>query len=315
MFCEFPVAIENKYKHMKPTLLILAAGMGSRYGGLKQMDRVGPSGATIIDYSMYDAIKAGFGKIVFVIRRDIENEFRELFINKLRGKVEADYVFQDIDKVPQGISYNHDRRKPWGTAHAVLAAREAVSEPFAVINADDFYGRHSFQVMMEFLMDEKVKGEMAMVGFRLDKTLSEHGKVSRGVCRVSEEHTLVHITERTDIENSPEGIRFLNELGKPVYLSGEETVSMNFWGFRPWVFDPLKGHFSDFLKQYGHEPQKEYYIPDMVMALIGQRKVVKVLNSGESWFGVTYRDDTPVVESRIRELVEQGVYPASLWEG
>jgi len=299
---------------IKPTLVILAAGIGSRYGGLKQMDRVGPSGETIIDYSIYDAIRAGFGKIVFVIRREIEDDFKEAFIDKLSDKIEVDYVFQEIDMVPPGIEVSKDRNKPWGTAHAILVAENKVKEPFAVINADDFYGSKSFHTVAEFLKGNQPESEYSMVGFQLDKTLSEHGQVARGVCEENSEAYLEGVVERTNIVKSPEGIMFRDENDQPVYLSGSETVSMNFWGFQPSVFAHLNSYFAKFVAEFGNDPKKEFFIPIMIMDLIHKGVArVKVLQSGENWFGVTYKEDKEAVMQKLREKVDNGVYPENLW--
>lgn len=299
---------------IKPTLVILAAGIGSRYGGLKQMDRVGPSGETIIDYSIYDAIRAGFGKIVFVIRREIEDDFKEAFIDKLSDKIEVDYVFQEIDMVPPGIEVSENRKKPWGTAHAILVAENKVKEPFAVINADDFYGSKSFQTVAEFLKGNQSESEYSMVGFQLNKTLSEHGQVARGVCEENSEAYLEGVVERTNIVKSPEGIMFTDEKDQPVYLSGFETVSMNFWGFQPSVFAHLNSYFAKFIAEFGNDPKKEFFIPIMIMDLIHKGIArVKVLQSGEKWFGVTYKEDKEAVMQKLREKVDSGEYPESLW--
>jgi len=300
---------------MQPTLLILAAGMGSRYGGLKQMDRVGPSGETIIDYSIYDALRAGFGKMIFVIREEIESDFREVFLKKLEGKVEIDYVFQDLKMIPEGFLVPGNREKPWGTGHAVWVSREKVKEPFAVINADDYYGPRSYQVMEKFLSDHRGAADYSMVGFQLDKTLSDFGKVARGVCETNQEGYLTGITERTNIEKTNEGILFMGEQGKPVYLKGDEVVSMNFWGFQPSVFDYLDRYFTEFLNEHAVEPKAEFFIPVPVMKLIRSAEAnVKVLQSGESWFGVTYREDKASVIKKIREKVDAGIYPENLWK-
>ena len=298
---------------IKPTLVILAAGIGSRYGGLKQMDRVGPSGETIIDYSIYDAIRAGFGKIVFVIRREIEKDFKEVFIDKLTGKIEIDYVFQEIDMVPPGIDVSN-RKKPWGTGHAILVAEEKVKEPFAVINADDFYGSKSFLTIAEFLKDDYTENEYSMVGYKLDKTLSDHGHVARGVCEENQNGYLNGIVERTNIVRSPEGIMFTDENDNPVYLTGSETVSMNFWGFQPSAFSFLNKYFTEFITENSNHPKKEFFIPIMVMDLIKKGDAsVKVLQSGEKWFGVTYKEDKETVMQKLRAKVDSGEYPEKLW--
>ena len=300
---------------MQPTLLILAAGMGSRYGGLKQMDRVGPSGETIIDYSIYDALRAGFGKIVFVIREEIENDFREVFLQKLKGKVEIEYVFQDLKMIPEGFSVSGDREKPWGTGHAVWVSKEKIKEPFAVINADDYYGPRSYQVMEKFLSDHRGPADYSMVGFQLDKTLSDFGKVARGVCETNQEGYLTGIAERTNIEKTGRGIHYLDERHQPVLLNGNEVVSMNFWGFQPPVFDFFHRYFTEFLKEHAVEPKAEFFIPVPVMKMVSSAEAnVKVLQSEESWFGVTYREDKASVIRKIREKVDAGIYPENLWK-
>jgi UTP-glucose-1-phosphate uridylyltransferase len=263
---------------MKPTLLILAAGMGSRYGGLKQMDKVGPSGETIIDYSIYDAIRAGFGKVVFVIRREIEEEFKEVFIDRLKGKIDIDYVFQELTMVPNGITVPENRKKPWGTGHAIMVAEEKINEPFAVINADDFYGSQSFGVIAKFLRNNQNENDYAMVGYQLDKTLSDFGHVARGVCKADENGFLQEVTERTNIQRTEKGIVFTGDNEEEVILSGNETVSMNFWGFKTSVFTWLKKYFAEFIKEYGNEPKSEFFIPILVMELIKIKQAnVKVL--------------------------------------
>jgi UTP-glucose-1-phosphate uridylyltransferase len=298
----------------KPTLLVLAAGIGSRYGGLKQMDQVGPSGEAIIDYSIYDAMQAGFGKIVFVIRKDIEKEFKEVFIDKLKDRIEVDYVFQHIDMVPKGVRFSSARKKPWGTGHAVLVAEQKINEPFAVINADDFYGSGSYRVMADFLTNSSDIHKYSMVGYRLDRTLSDHGYVARGVCETNKESYLKIVTERTRIEKENNKIIFIDEYGVKTGLTGSETVSMNFWGFNTSVFDYLNKHFIKFMTENSDNLKAEFFIPDMIADLIMKNTArVKVLNTDESWFGVTYREDKPVVIESIRELISKGVYPSRLW--
>lgn len=300
--------------NIKPTLLVLAAGIGSRYGGLKQMDQVGPSGETIIDYSIYDAMQAGFGKVVFVIREDIEKDFKEVFIDKLKDRIEVDYVFQHIDMVPKGVRFSSARKKPWGTGHAVIVAEQKINEPFAVINADDFYGGSSYRVMADFLTNSSDINEYSMVGYRLDRTLSDHGYVARGVCETNKESYLKIVTERTKIEKENNKIIFTDEDGTKTALTGSEIVSMNFWGFNTSVFDYLNKHFIKFMTENSSNPKAEFFIPDMIADLIKKNTAkVKVLNTDESWFGVTYREDKPVVIESIRELVCKGVYPSKLW--
>lgn len=300
--------------NIKPTLLVLAAGIGSRYGGLKQMDQVGPSGETIIDYSIYDAMQAGFGKVVFVIREDIEKDFKEVFIDKLKDRIEVDYVFQHIDMVPKGVRFSSARKKPWGTGHAVIVAEQKINEPFAVINADDFYGGSSYRVMADFLTNSSDINEYSMVGYRLDRTLSDHGYVARGVCETNKESYLKIVTERTKIEKENNKIIFTDEDGTKTALTGSEIVSMNFWGFNTSVFNYLNKHFIKFMTENSSNPKAEFFIPDMIADLIKKNTAkVKVLNTDESWFGVTYREDKPVVIESIRELVCKGVYPSKLW--
>ena len=279
------------------------------------MDQVGPSGETIIDYSIYDALRAGFGKIVFVIREEIENDFREVFLHKLKGKVEIEYVFQDLKMIPEGFSVPGDREKPWGTGHAVWVSKEKINEPFAVINADDYYGPRSYRVMEKFLSVQREPTDYSMVGFQLDKTLSDFGKVARGVSETNRENYLSGITERTNIEKTNEGILFMSEQGKPVYLKGDEVVSMNFWGFQPPVFEFFDRYFAEFLKEHAGEPKAEFFIPVPVMKMVKRGEAtVKVLQSGESWFGVTYRKDKASVIEKIKEKVEAGIYPENLWK-
>ena len=302
---------------MKPTLLILAAGIGSRYGGLKQLDRLGPSGETIIDYSIYDAIRAGFGKIVFVIRESIEKEFREVYVDRLKDKIETDCVFQEIWKVPEGVNFSKERQKPWGTGHAVLMAAELIDTPFAVINADDFYGRSSFQAICDYYADwtPGQEDEYCMVGYDIGNTLSEHGAVSRGVCLADKDSYLVGVTERTKIERSPEGIAYRDENDIPVFIPENTIVSMNFWGFTPSFFGYLKTGFFEFMGKNAGNPKAEFYIPSVVNDLIGSGKcTLKVLESREKWFGITYREDRELVVAKIRELVDRSIYPGNLWE-
>lgn len=296
-----------------PTLLVLAAGIGSRYGGLKQMDQVGPSGETIIDYSIYDAVRAGFGKVVFVIRRDIENDFKKIFINKLKDRIEVDYVFQETNMVPKGVSFSSGRNKPWGTGHAVLVAEQKINGPFAVINADDFYGSGSYRIMADFLTSSSDDAEYSMVGYRLDRTLSDHGYVARGVCEAGHESYLRIVNERTRIEIEQGEIIFTDD-GLITRLTGNETVSMNFWGFKKPVFEHLNKYFTQFVIENSDDPKAEFFIPLLITGLIEEDKVkVKILKTDESWFGITYREDKPGVIENIKELVKKGVYPSKLW--
>lgn len=296
-----------------PTLLVLAAGIGSRYGGLKQMDQVGPSGETIIDYSIYDAVRAGFGKVVFVIRRDIENDFKKIFVDMLKDRIEVDYVFQETNMVPKGVSFSSGRNKPWGTGHAVLVAEQKINGPFAVINADDFYGSGSYRIMADFLTSSSDDAEYSMVGYRLDRTLSDHGYVARGVCEAGHESYLKIVNERTRIEIEQGEIIFTDD-GLITRLTGNETVSMNFWGFKKPVFEHLNKYFTQFVIENSDDPKAEFFIPLLITGLIEEDKVkVKILKTDESWFGITYREDKPGVIENIKELVRKGVYPSKLW--
>ena len=300
---------------MKPTLFVLAAGMGSRYGGLKQLDGLGPNGETIMDYSIYDAIKAGFGKIVFVIRPSFEQDFRDVVLNKFNGLIDTDLVFQEISNVPEGCSYTPEREKPWGTNHAVLMGKDAIKEPFAVINADDFYGQESFAVLADFLTNVVGKtNEYCMVGYHVGNTLSESGAVSRGVCVVDENGLLQNVVERTHIEEKGGKINFLDEKGEEVAIPANTPVSMNMWGFTPDYFDYSLAFFKDFLAEHGQKLKSEFYIPLAVNELIVQGKAsCKVLDTPSKWFGVTYAEDRPQVVLKINELIRKGVYPKNLF--
>jgi len=296
-----------------PTLLILAAGMGSRYGGLKQIDSVGPHGETIIDYSIYDAIRAGFGKLVFVIRRDIEQQFKEIIGTRFEKRIVVEYVFQELDKLPPGYSVPEGRTKPWGTTHAILMAAEVILERFAVINADDFYGAQSYRLLARHLQSESV--EYAMVGFILRNTLSDFGSVARGVCRVDGDNHLQNVVELTKIERDGVRARNIGADGLISQLTGNELVSMNMWGFTPRVFNQLREHFQGFLKSNSLDTKSENYIPSTVNDLIvAGRARVKVLRTDDSWFGVTYREDRPRVVESIRQLIKRGTYPERLWQ-
>ncbi|WP_461632832.1 nucleotidyltransferase family protein [Labilibaculum euxinus] len=298
---------------MKPTLLVLAAGMGSRYGGLKQIDPIGPTNETIIDYSIHDAIEAGFGKIVFVIRESFEEEFKELFNAKLAGKIEVDYVNQEIGKVPEGSVYNLEREKPWGTGHAILMAKDCINEPFAVINADDYYGVEAFTTIAEYLSNTITDEENCMVGYQLGNTISENGSVSRGVCGTNENDHLTAVVERTHIEKLENGIAY-KENEEWVQLVPQTTVSMNFWGFTPKLFDYLEAQFILFLKEEGDQLKSEFFIPSVVANIIKDGKTqVKVLKSDAQWFGVTYREDKEKAVKAIGKLIEKGTYPSKLW--
>lgn len=298
---------------MKPTLLVLAAGMGSRYGGLKQVDPVGPSGETIVDYSIHDALGAGFGRVVFVIRRDIEKTFREVVGKRFEKKTEVAYAFQELDMIPTGFMFPPTRTKPWGTGHAILIAENCVRGPFAVINGDDFYGAASFRVLADFLSHADSPDDFAMVGFTLRKTLSEHGTVSRGVCECDAKGFLRTVTEYTRITRAGTGGRHEGGDGAARDFTGDEMVSMNLWGFTPSIFAHIRGQFVEFLKTRVAEEKSEFYIPSVVNRLVAEGQVrVKVLPTDAEWFGVTYPEDRPRVAAAVRRLVEAGVYPKSL---
>lgn len=297
---------------MQPSLLILAAGMGSRYGGLKQIDPVGPSGETLMDYSVYDALRAGFGKLIFVIRRDIERAFRETVGRRFEERVAVDYVFQELDQVPSDFPIPPNRTKPWGTGHALLAGAPAVKEPFAAINADDLYGAESFRLLAEHLRSPGQ--DYAMVGFILRNTLSEFGSVARGVCGVDSEEVLQSVVELTRIEKHGSGAQYTDPAGQTHVLTGDETVSLNMWGFHPSIFEHLRQQFEGFLHNHGREPKAEFYVPSVVNALVSEGQArVKVLRTPDSWFGITYRADREAVMVGIRNLVARGAYPEKLW--
>jgi hypothetical protein len=296
----------------KPALLVLAAGIGSRYGGLKQIEPVGPTGETILDYSIYDALRAGFGKVVFVIRRDIQAAFQKCVGVRFEKRLPVAYVFQELDRLPAGFRVPPDRQKPWGTGHAILMAAQAIQEPFAVINADDFYGSRSYQLLAAHLCSGSP--DYAMVGFVLKNTLSEFGTVARGVCRTTPDDFLESVTEITGIARDGLAARHTTPDGTTRPLTGEETVSMNLWGFTPGIFAHLEREFSGFLQEHGAEPKAEFYIPSVVNTLVAQRQVrLKVLRTVDAWFGVTYREDHPRVVEGIRRLINEGAYPENLW--
>lgn len=300
---------------MKPTLFILAAGMGTRYGGLKQLDGVGPGGDTIMDYSVYDAVRAGFGKIVFVIREVFGKEFKEQVVAKYESIVPVDIVYQSVDDLPEGFVCPAGREKPWGTNHAVLMGAKVVKEPFAVINADDFYGRHSFQVLADALTRaEGTQGKYCMVGYYLGNTLSESGTVSRGVCSVDEHGKLRTVVERKDIERGDDGQIVFEEEGRKTPLADNTLVSMNMWGFTPDYFVHSEKAFVDFLKENIDSAKGEFYIPSVVNDLITTSKATcDVLETSSQWFGVTYPEDRPVVVANLKKLVEAGEYPEKLF--
>jgi NDP-sugar pyrophosphorylase family protein len=295
-----------------PTLLVLAAGMGSRYGGLKQIDPVGPAGETIIDYSIFDALRAGFGKLVFVIRKDIEQQFRESVGARFEKRVAVDYVFQALEDIPSRFSVPAGRTKPWGTTQAILLALNAIHEPFTAINADDFYGADGYRSLAGHLTSGSA--DYAMVGFVLRNTLSDFGSVARGVCQVSSDGYLEHIAELTKVERDGNGARNTDASGTVTKFTGDEPVSMNMWGFTPRVFDQLRERFEKFLEADSADLKSECYIPNTVGELVRSGEArVKVLRSRDSWFGVTYREDRPRVVESIRGLIAQGLYPESLW--
>ena len=295
----------------EPTLLVLAAGMGSRYGGLKQIDPIGANGETIIDYSIYDAMRAGFGKAVFVIRREIEEQFKQFVGSRFEKRIAVEYVFQELDKLPAGFAVPPHRTKPWGTGHAILMAADAIHGPFAAINADDFYGAASFRVLADHL--KSGSAEFAMVGFVLRNTLSEFGTVARGVCRTTNGGFLESVTELTRIERHGTGAKATGPDGKLLRLSGDESVSMNMWGFGPSLFGELRSRFVEFLQKHGAEEKAEFYIPSAVNEIVQAKHArVKVLRTPDSWFGVTYREDRPFVVKGIRELIARGEYPEKL---
>jgi hypothetical protein len=301
---------------MKPTLLVLAAGMGSRYGGVKQIDPVGPSGEAIIDYSIYDSIRTGFGRVVFVVRREIEDDVRAFFAGKFDGQIETAYVIQDLQDVPAGFTVPPERSKPWGTGHAVLAARDVIESPFAVINGDDFYGRSALETMSTYLAAQSPEAtDYAMVGYRLDKTLSENGTVSRGIVEHDDDGWLRSIEEHTRLKPDGDGVVSLDDddsvRGR---FRGDEATSMNLFGFTPAAMQQFRTEFAGFLDRFGGELKSEFYIP-YAMNLLKEagRARMKVLRSDSDWFGVTYQEDRPDVVARIRRLVETGEYPRSLW--
>lgn len=301
---------------MKPTLLILAAGMGSRYGGLKQIDPVGPNGETIIEYSLHDAIRAGFGKVVFVVRPAFEDAMREKVGAKIEGRVQVEYVHQNLDSCLNGYTPSPDREKPWGTGHAILVGQDAVTEPFAVINADDYYGANSYRIMADYLagLSPDDTTEHSMVGFILRNTLSDHGTVCRGVCDLTVDGFMKAVVERVDIQKVGEGARCPDGQGGEMTLTGDEIVSLNLWGFHPSIFGHLREQFAEFLEERGQELKSEFFIPTVVDNLVAAGKArVRVLTTPDHWFGVTYREDRAMVEASIRQLVDAGIYPERLW--
>jgi UTP-glucose-1-phosphate uridylyltransferase len=300
---------------MKPTLLIIAAGMGSRYGGLKQIDPVGPNGEIIIDYSMHDAVAAGFEKIVFVIRRHFEDAFKEKIGSKLDGIVETAYAFQELDECLDDFPLPPQREKPWGTGHAILCAKDVIDSPFAVINADDYYGPSAFKAIKDYLVNGITPQNYTMVGYILRNTLSEYGKVARGICTCDQNNTLLDVVERTNITSNGDGsATFTDQQGDTLQLTGDEIVSMNLWGFDPTIFNHLQTQFKTFLAQQAQELKSEFYIPFAVDELIKSNQIsVKVLETTENWFGVTYREDKEIAQKAVAKLIENKTYPAKLW--
>ncbi len=297
---------------MDKTLVLLAAGMGSRYGGLKQLDQLGPHGETLMDYSIFDALRAGFNKIVFIIRHDIEEEFKRVVGSRYEHAADIAYAFQSLDDLPGGFAVPEGRTKPWGTGQAVYAAREIVKTPFAVINSDDFYGADGYRKLAKGL--EAPANEYCMCGFYLQNTLSENGSVSRGICSLNADGTLKDVVEHTKIEKSGGKILSTLEDGSRVEFTGREIVSMNMWGFQPSLFDELESLFRDFLNRHSTELKSEFYIPSVADTLVKAGKAkVNVLTSDDSWFGVTYKEDRPVVQNGLLALVKAGVYPENLF--
>lgn len=298
---------------MKSTLVILAAGMGSRYGGLKQLDQFGPSGETIMEYSVFDAIRAGFSKVVFVIREHFYEDFKERFDAKLSGKIEVEYVFQELNNLPEGYSIPEGREKPWGTGHALLMAKDAVEGDFAMINADDFYGQDAYKQLSSYMSQATKDSEYCMVGFELSKTLTEYGTVSRGVCSLDEEDYLIDVIERTKIGREGDNIFYYEDESK-FPLKDNDRVSMNMLSFKNSFFTHLEDGFKAFLNEEGSEMKSEYFVPKEVGTLVTDNKAtVKVLSSSSEWFGVTYPEDKVSVQDSISKLVEEGQYPSNLW--
>jgi choline kinase len=301
---------------MQPTLLILAAGIGSRFGGLKQAEGVGPSGEAILDYSIYDAIRAGFKKVVFIIRQDILEDMQRIFFDKWKDKIEVDYVFQEVSNLPGGYKPPVTRTKPWGTGHAIWVAKDKVREPFCVINADDFYGRRSYELAGEFLgnMDNLLHGRYALIGYILKNTLSEHGYVSRAECVTDDQSRLVSITERLKIKREGEAVIYQDENGQPCSLSEDTIVSMNIWGFMPSLFTHLENDMLLFLEQNHGSDKAEFLLPNVIDKLIKTGEVeIPVLPTSAQWFGMTYKEDLEIVRGKLRELVQNGEYPTPVW--
>jgi UTP-glucose-1-phosphate uridylyltransferase len=299
---------------MKPTLLILAAGMASRYGSMKQIEAFGPAGETIMDYSIYDAIQAGFGKVVFIIRKEFADNFKTIFEPRLKGKIEVDYVYQDLNAYIGNHTVPAERTKPWGTAHAVLCSKEVVKEPFAVINADDFYGRDAFDKAYAFLTGDCSDTVWSIIGYELLRTLSDHGTVNRGVCQVDKQGNLASIAERLNISQQGDAI-VCDDAQEPREISRDSKVSMNFWCFNPAVFDYSQSLFLDFLDKNVEVPKSEFFIPIVADEFIQSGSgVIKVIPTSADWFGVTYKEDAPAVKAAIDALISSGQYPSGLWK-
>lgn len=299
---------------MKPTLLILAAGMGSRYGGLKQIDELGPHGEALIEFSVFDAIRAGFGKVIFVIRENIADVFKEKVGNKLSDHIQIEYAFQEVNTPIEGLNYYPLREKPWGTAHAVLVSEGVIKEPFAVINADDYYGYKSFVDMADFLINECSPTNYSMIGYSLPLTLSENGTVSRGVCTMNKNHFLTTVVERTSVGWRNQEI-FFEDKNELIPLNSDTLVSMNFWGFHPDVFEQIRKKFIEFVKNNGENPKAEFFIPLVINEGIQQNLfTVKVIPNMEKWYGVTYKEDKELVQNAFKNLTEEGLYPSPLWK-
>jgi len=299
----------------KPTLLILAAGLGSRYGSLKQIDRIGPSGERIIDYSVFDAIRAGFGKVVYVIRKSFEEEFNEVIIDELPLDIKASYVFQEMDSLENDFKINSCRTKPWGTGHALLSASKEINEPFVVINADDFYGAESYKIAHDFLIySELNKSNYALIGYKLKNTLSEYGNVARGICEIDTNDLLTSIVERTQIKKDNNKIFFKDDFGNWEALTGDEIISMNMFAFTPKIFGEIKKSFDSFLRKNSEDLKKEFYIPTAVDEIIKNNiDKVKVLETSASWVGLTFKEDKNIVSEKIQNWIEEGKYPRKLW--
>jgi UTP-glucose-1-phosphate uridylyltransferase len=298
---------------MKPNLLILAAGMGSRYGGLKQIDGIGPNEEPIIEYSIYDAIKAGFGKIVFVIREEFDAAFREIF-DAFNDRIQIEYVYQPVNVKVDGLNLV-ERTKPWGTSHAVLVAKDIINEPFAVINADDYYGANSFKIMADFLLNNCSKTQMSMIGYILENTLSENGTVNRGVCKVDEDQNLIEVNERIKLARQNGKVEYNIGADDPVgEVDPKSYVSMNYWGFHPSIFEEIEKGLHQFMEENANHPTAEYYIPDVVTTKIQSKEIAfSVIPTNDNWFGVTYKEDKQMAIDTLNKHINNGVYPKSLW--